>query len=98
MSLERDVVPEPGGMDPPVVCFGEFQLDLQLRSLHRGPGKIKLTPKPFATLEFLFKNRQRVVSKAELLERIWGGQREISTVEHAIGQLRRALGDDAENA
>jgi hypothetical protein len=43
-------------------------------------------------------NRQRVVSKAELLERIWGGARDVSTVEHAIGKLRRALGDDAEEA
>jgi DNA-binding winged helix-turn-helix (wHTH) protein len=82
----------------PVVCFGEFRLDLSLRSLHRGPETVKVTPKPFATLAFLVDNRQRVVSKAELLERIWGGARDISTVEHAIGKLRRALGDDAEEA
>jgi DNA-binding winged helix-turn-helix (wHTH) protein len=96
MSSESGVAPETGGTDQPVVCFAEFRLDVRLRSLHRGSEKIKLTPKPFTTLEFLVKNSQRVVSKSELLERIWGGQREVSTVEHAIGQLRHALGDDPE--
>jgi DNA-binding winged helix-turn-helix (wHTH) protein len=66
--------------------------------LHRAADKVKLTPKPFASLEYLVQNRERVVSKAELLEKIWGGHREVSTVEHAIGQLRRALGDDAEES
>ncbi len=73
-------------------------LDFQLRSLHRGTERIRLTPKSFKTLEFLVKNRNRVVSKAELLEQVWGGQREISTVEHAISNLRRAFGDDPAEA
>jgi DNA-binding winged helix-turn-helix (wHTH) protein len=83
------------GTDRPIVGIGEFRLDVHLRCLSIGPDKVKLTPKPFSTLEFLVKNRHRVVSKAELLDAVWGGQREISTVEHAVGQLRRALRDDA---
>src|SRR5579871_4727586 len=98
MSPESGGASETGGTGQPVVCFEDFRLDLQLRSLHRGSEKVKLTPKPFTTLEFLVKNRRRVVSKVELLERIWGGHRDISTVEHAIGQLRRALGDRAEES
>jgi len=77
-----------------MVFFDDFRLDFRLRSLHRGTQKVLLTPKPFSTLEFLVKNRHRVVSKTELLKEVWGGEREISTVEHAIGKLRRALGDD----
>src|ERR1022692_2968109 len=96
MSPESGIAPETGGMGLPVVYFDGFCLDLHLRSLYRGSEKVKLTPKPFASLEYLVQNRQRVVSKAELLDKIWGGQREVSTVEHAIGQLRRVLGDDAE--
>jgi DNA-binding winged helix-turn-helix (wHTH) protein len=98
MSPESGIAPETGGMGLPVVYFDGFCLDLHLRSLYRGSEKVKLTPKPFASLEYLVQNRQRVVSKAELLDKIWGGQREVSTVEHAIGQLRRVLGDDAEES
>jgi len=86
--------PDSSGADPPVVTFDDFRLDRRLRSLHRAAQQIPLSPKPFATLEFLIENRHRVVPKAELLERVWGGQREISTVEHAVGQIRRVLGDD----
>lgn len=84
--------------DQPIICIGEFRLDLNLRSLYRGTDRVSLTPKPLSTLEYLVRNRHRVVPKSELLEVVWGGQRETSTVEHAIGQVRRALGDDAEEA
>jgi len=86
------------GADHRAVCVGEFRLDLNLRTLYRGADKINITPKPLGTLEYLVKNRHRVVPKAELLEAVWGGKREISTVEHAIGQLRRAFGGDSEKA
>lgn len=89
--------PDSGSVDQPVLRFGEFRLDLNLRSLYRGTDRIHVTPKPLAALEYLARNRHRVVSKAELLEQVWGGVREPSTVEQAIRQLRRVLGDDAEN-
>jgi DNA-binding winged helix-turn-helix (wHTH) protein len=98
MNSESGILPETRGINPELVCFDGFSLDLRLRSLHRGTERVKLTPKPFASLKYLVQNRQRVVPKAELLDKIWGGQREVSTVEHAIGQLRRVLGDDAEES
>jgi DNA-binding winged helix-turn-helix (wHTH) protein len=98
MTPDGGVAAETGGINPAVVRFDGFRLDLRLRSLHRGAEKVRLTPKPFATLAFLVENRQRVVSKTELLETIWGGAREVSTVEHAIGRIRVALGDDAEES
>jgi DNA-binding winged helix-turn-helix (wHTH) protein len=79
--------------EPTVIYFDDFRLDLRLRSLQKGAQELNLPPKPFATLEFLIRNRNRVIAKPELLEKIWGGAREVSTVEHAIGQLRRTLGD-----
>lgn len=78
-------------VDPSIVTFGEFRLDFRLRCAYRGSEEIKISPIPFNTLEFLVQNRHRVVSKAELLEAVWGGQRDPSTVEHAISQLRRAF-------
>jgi len=98
MSPENGKAAEIDGTDAQVICFDGFCLDLQRRSLHRGSEKVKLTPKPFATLAFLIENRQRCVPKEELLEKIWGGTRDVSTVEHAVGRLRRALGENAGEA
>ncbi|MGO4880206.1 MAG: winged helix-turn-helix domain-containing protein [Bryobacteraceae bacterium] len=65
--------------------------------MFRGEDKIHITPKPFGVLEYLARNRHRVVSKTELLEKVWGEVREPGTVEQAIRQLRRAMGDGADN-
>jgi DNA-binding winged helix-turn-helix (wHTH) protein len=82
------------GADDPIVCFGAFQLDHQLRSLQRGEQPVRLAAKPLATLEFLIQNRHRVVAKTELLSKVWGGQQEINTVEQAVRQVRKVLEDD----
>jgi DNA-binding winged helix-turn-helix (wHTH) protein len=79
---------------PAEIHFHEFKLDLNLRRLYKRSVPIRLTPKPFSTLEFLIHNRHRVVSKAELLENVWGELRGESTVEQAVRQLRKALQDD----
>ncbi len=84
------------GVHSGVLLIGEFRLDLNLRCLCRGDERIRISPKPFSTLEFLVQNQHRVVSKTELLHTVWGGLREISSVEHAICELRRALGDHAD--
>jgi len=77
-----------------VVQFGEFQLDPNLRLLTRQDLPLKISAKPLSTLEYLIRNRQRVVPKTELLREIWGGQQEINTVEQAVRQIRKALGDN----
>ena len=83
-----------GGAARKICRIGEFELDLQLRTLSRNGEGVRLSARPFSTLIFLVENRNRVISKPELLEKVWGGQREVSTVEHAVGQIRDALGDD----
>lgn len=94
MAWKTAALTEPGAAGPHILRFEPFELNTRLRMLSRRGEKIQLSAKPFATLEFLIENRHRVVSKAELLDCVWGGQREISTVEHAVGQVRKALGDN----
>src|SRR5580658_6254281 len=84
--------------DLPIVTFGEFRVDFRLRCAYRGPEKVKISPMPFNVLEFLVRNRHRLISKAELLKDVWGGQRTTGTVEQAISQLRRVLQDNAAEA
>ena len=78
------------------LAFGGFVLDAQRRGLYRGDERVHLTPIPFKVLEFLVQHRGSVVSKEQLLVAVWGGQREENTVEQAIRQIRRGLGEDRE--
>jgi len=82
----------------PIVQFGEFRMDLHLRCVFRDSNKLKIGAMSFNALEFLVRNRHRVVSKTELLQSVWGGQRTKGTVEQAISQLRRVFRDDAAKA
>ncbi|HKP63436.1 MAG TPA: AAA family ATPase [Polyangiales bacterium] len=74
--------------------FGEFELDAPAAVLCRRGVPIKLQPKPFAMLVHLLRNRQRVISKSELLEAIWPN---VAVSDQALWSvlrdLRRALGD-----
>jgi len=74
--------------------FGEFELDEAAALLCRRGVPIKLHPKPFAMLVHLLRNRERVISKEELLEAIWP---DVAISDQAmwsvLRDLRRALGD-----
>lgn len=89
-------MPSAGPIDETSICFDGFTLDIQRRGLYRGSERIHLTPTPFKVLEFLIRHRGAMVSKELLLDAVWGGQREENTVEQAIRQIRRALGEEKE--
>src|SRR5262249_18463051 len=54
--------------------FKDFALDTDRRELRRGAGLISMAPQVFDLLEYLIRNRERVVSKADLLTSIWEGR------------------------
>jgi DNA-binding response OmpR family regulator len=51
--------------------FEEYVLDSERRELRRGPTLIALQPQVFDLLEYLIRNRERVVSKDDLIAAIW---------------------------
>ncbi|MEM1128952.1 MAG: alpha/beta fold hydrolase [Pseudomonadota bacterium] len=75
--------------------FDTFTVDTDLRELRAGQAVVKVEPKVFDLLVFLLVQGDRVVSKDELVEAIWGG-RAISdaAVASAVSAARRAVGDD----
>ena len=75
--------------------FGEFLLDTQRYELHRAGELLHLEPQVYAVLCCLLENRDRVVSKDELLDQVWG-HRFITpaTLNTRIKALRQALNDD----
>lgn len=77
--------------------FGPFRLDVRARRLLRDGEPLPLTPKDFETLVLLVTNRQRVVTKAELMTRLWPESfvEEANLTQH-IFTLRKALGDQSD--
>src|SRR5271169_1443897 len=78
--------------------FGEFALDSRRRTLSRADSPISLTPKAFDVLLFLAQNPNRLVTKEELLQAVWGDAFvEEGNLTQYISHLRKALGDDSED-
>ena len=79
--------------------FGQFLLDLRKRALSRADAPVTLTPKAFDVLAYLVQNPNRLVTKEELLQAVWGDTFvEEGNLTQYISHLRRALGDNSEDA
>jgi len=75
--------------------FGAFDLDLAKLEL-RASGEVRpVEPQVFALLALLLGNRDRVVSRAEIIEKVWDGRAvSDSAIDSRIKSARRAIGDD----
>nr|WP_249150849.1 winged helix-turn-helix domain-containing protein [Bradyrhizobium japonicum] len=54
--------------------FDEYVLDTDRRELHRGADAVSVAPQVFDILDYLIGNRERVVSKDDLMNAIWKGR------------------------
>ena len=78
--------------------FGQFALDARKRTVSRADSPVSLTPKAFDVLLFLVQNPNRLVTKEELLQAVWGDTFvEEGNLTQYISHLRKALGDNSED-
>jgi TolB-like protein/DNA-binding winged helix-turn-helix (wHTH) protein len=81
--------------------FGaDFGLDLRSYELRRSGVRLKLEPTPFGILAFLLERHGELVSRQEIVERIWGKEVFLDTdnsINGAIRKIRQVLNDDPEN-
>jgi TolB-like protein len=74
--------------------FSNHVLDTELRELRRGAKAVAVEPQVFDLLVHLVENRDRVVSKDDLIASVWGGRIvSDSTLTSRINAARRAVGD-----
>ncbi|MCT4660742.1 MAG: response regulator transcription factor [Tissierellales bacterium] len=76
-----------------------IELDIEKHEVFKDGSKIELTYKEFELLKLLFENRGKVLTRDELLDKIWGYDYfgETRTVDVHIRHLRKKLGENKEN-
>ncbi len=80
---------------PVIYRFAEFELDLARLELRLDGAVQPLEPQVFALLALLVENRERVLSRDELIEKVWDGRVVTdAAVASRVKSVRRALGDD----
>jgi DNA-binding winged helix-turn-helix (wHTH) protein/pimeloyl-ACP methyl ester carboxylesterase len=78
--------------------FDQYALDTDRRELKRGGELVAMEPQVFDLLVYLVENRDRVVSKDDLIAAVWGGRIvSESTLTSRINAVRKAVGDSGEH-
>jgi len=90
---------KPVGVEQPI-RFGEgYELDVRPRRLRRGSQVLKLERIPFEILLLLLEHRDEIVTRDQIVSRVWGQGVFLDTdnsIRGAIRKLRQVLKDDAE--
>ena len=78
-----------------VLTCGAIALDTNSRSCTAGGRLVKLSPREYALLECLLRNRGQALSRAQLLDKVWGidFEGDDRAVDVRIRSLRAALGE-----
>jgi TolB-like protein len=83
-----------------VVRFESYELDVRSRELRRGDERIRLQAQPFEILVTMLQRPGDVVTREELVERLWPNGTFVDferSLNAAVKRLRAALGDSAES-
>jgi DNA-binding response OmpR family regulator len=94
-SILRRAAPERRDKESAVLRHGDLVIDAGRREVHVGEEEIQLAPKEFDLLWELLDHRGLVLTRDQLLERVWGYTfaGDTRTVDVHVRQLRRKLGD-----
>lgn len=80
-----------------IYVFEDFSLDTMRRELWRGAELVAVEPQVFDLLQYLIAHGDRVVSKDELLDNVWGGRIvSDSAITSRITAVRQSIGDSGE--
>jgi DNA-binding response OmpR family regulator len=84
------------GLKSSTTSIGGFTFDIQARKLMHGPVEIPLTRKEFDVLNYLILNKNKVLTRLQLAEHIWGNiledESESNYIDVHIKNIRKKLG------
>jgi DNA-binding response OmpR family regulator len=94
-SVLRRATPDRPDRESEVIVHGDLKVDAGRHEVHVGEDEIQLAPKEFDLLWELLDHRGLVLTRDQLLERVWGYTfaGDTRTVDVHVRQLRRKLGD-----
>jgi DNA-binding response OmpR family regulator len=86
----------PDQTESTTISHGRVTIDVSTREAHIGGRAVELTPREFALLETLMRHAGKVMSQPQLLDNVWGYDRDPSSnvVEVYVGYLRKKLKRD----
>jgi DNA-binding response OmpR family regulator len=76
-----------------LIMIGNLQIDFESFTAKNQESEIKLSHKEFEILLYLYKNRNKVISRDDLLEKVWGYEEAITTrtVDNFIARIRQKV-------
>lgn len=82
-----------------VHSVGKIKMDVERHVVQINGAKVSLPLKEFELLEFLMRNAGRVLTRAQLIDRVWGGDYygDTKTLDVHIKRLRAKIEDDPAN-
>jgi two-component system alkaline phosphatase synthesis response regulator PhoP len=94
-SILRRTAPERRDLETEVIQHGDLRVDAGRREVMVNDDEVQLAPKEFDLLWELLDHRGLVLTRDQLLERVWGYTfaGDTRTVDVHVRQLRRKLGD-----
>jgi DNA-binding response OmpR family regulator len=77
----------------PVLRVADVELDVETRAVRRSMKSIQLTAKEYLLLEFLMRNKNRILTRREIAEQVWGYTFDTGTnvVDVYVNYLRKAI-------
>ena len=93
LSYPSPSLPDHWHHDERELRAGDLVLDEARWTVHRGGRQVDLSPTEFRLLAYLMRNQGRVLTRAQLLENVWGWSRrgQSQIVETYVSYLRRKL-------
>jgi two-component system KDP operon response regulator KdpE len=84
----------PGGLGPEGrLALGETTIDFDTREVTSGGGRVRLTPKEFELLRYLYAHANKVLTHRQLLQAVWGPDYgdQVDYLRVVVNQLRKKI-------
>jgi len=88
-----------GDVDGPILAAGPVRMDVDRHMVSVGTNTVQLPLKEFELLEFLMRNSGRVLTRIQLIDRVWGSDYvgDTKTLDVHIKRLRAKIEEDPAN-